>query len=71
MVLTDSVTVSNIITTGHITANKIMSRTWEPLAGFTDVQIKADQVYFGKSRMANIHISICKMLESCICRSGY
>ena len=39
--------MSNLITTGNITANKIISRTWEPLAGFTDVQIKADQVYFG------------------------
>ena len=47
MVITDSVTVSNLITTGNITANKIISRTWEPPAGFTDVQIKADQVYFG------------------------
>ena len=47
MVITDSVTVSNLITTGNITANKIISRTWEPPADFTDVQIKADQVYFG------------------------
>ena len=46
MVITDSVTVSNLITTGNITANKIISRTWEPLVGFTDVQIKAAQVYF-------------------------
>ncbi|MFM7983584.1 MAG: hypothetical protein ACKPKO_30090, partial [Candidatus Fonsibacter sp.] len=28
-------------------ANKIISRTWEPPTDFTDVQIKADQVYFG------------------------
>ncbi|MFM7986775.1 MAG: hypothetical protein ACKPKO_46420, partial [Candidatus Fonsibacter sp.] len=46
LVLTDSVTVSNLITTGNITANKIISRTWEPPAEFTDVQIKADQVFF-------------------------
>ncbi|MFM7978974.1 MAG: hypothetical protein ACKPKO_06620, partial [Candidatus Fonsibacter sp.] len=60
MVITDSVTVSNLITTGNIAANKIISTTWEPPAGCTDVQIKADQVYFGKSRMANCYISICK-----------
>ena len=47
MVITDSVTVSNLITTGNITANKFISRTWEPPVDFTDVQIKADQVYFG------------------------
>ncbi|MFM7980005.1 MAG: hypothetical protein ACKPKO_11885, partial [Candidatus Fonsibacter sp.] len=47
MVITDSVTVSNLITTGNITANTIISRIWEPLVGFIDVQIKADQVYFG------------------------
>ncbi|MFM7989797.1 MAG: hypothetical protein ACKPKO_61835, partial [Candidatus Fonsibacter sp.] len=47
MVITDSVTVSNLKTTGNITANKIMSRTWEPSAEFTDVQIKADQFFFG------------------------
>ncbi|MFM7987931.1 MAG: hypothetical protein ACKPKO_52320 [Candidatus Fonsibacter sp.] len=39
--------MSNLITTGNITANKIISKTREPPAGFTDVQIKADQVYFG------------------------
>ncbi|MFM7986116.1 MAG: hypothetical protein ACKPKO_43065, partial [Candidatus Fonsibacter sp.] len=39
-VITDFVTVSNLITTGSITANRIISKTWEPLAGFTDVQIK-------------------------------
>ncbi|MFM7986808.1 MAG: hypothetical protein ACKPKO_46590, partial [Candidatus Fonsibacter sp.] len=48
MVITDSVTVSNLKTTGNITADKIISRTWEAPADFTDVQIKADQVYFGK-----------------------
>ncbi len=46
MVITDSVTVSNLITTGNITANKIISRTWEPPTRFTDVQIKADQYFW-------------------------
>ncbi|MFM7983323.1 MAG: hypothetical protein ACKPKO_28775, partial [Candidatus Fonsibacter sp.] len=46
MVITDSVTVANLKTTGNITANKIMSRTWEPLAECTVVQIKADQFFF-------------------------
>ncbi|MFM7990452.1 MAG: hypothetical protein ACKPKO_65155, partial [Candidatus Fonsibacter sp.] len=45
MVITDSVTVSNLITTGNITANKAICRTWEPLADFTDVQIKK-QIWF-------------------------
>ena len=66
MVITDSVTVSNLITTGNITANKIISRTWEPPADFTDVQIKADQVYFGNPVWLTA-TSLCKILESCIC----
>ncbi|MFM7986807.1 MAG: hypothetical protein ACKPKO_46585, partial [Candidatus Fonsibacter sp.] len=64
MVITDSVTVSNLKTTGNITANKIISRTWEALADFTDVQINADQVYFGNPVWLTATY-VCKILESC------
>ncbi|MFM7988114.1 MAG: hypothetical protein ACKPKO_53250, partial [Candidatus Fonsibacter sp.] len=38
---------NTITSSNDITINSLITRTWEPHTGFTDVQIKADQVYFG------------------------
>ena len=40
----------NAITSStDLTINKMITRTWEPHTGFTDVQIKAARVYFGNT----------------------
>ncbi|MFM7988469.1 MAG: hypothetical protein ACKPKO_55070 [Candidatus Fonsibacter sp.] len=38
---------NTITSSTDLTINKLIARTLEPPTGFTDVQIKADQVYFG------------------------
>ena len=38
---------NTITSSTDLTINKLITRTWEPPTGFTDVQIKADQVYVG------------------------
>ncbi|MFM7979571.1 MAG: hypothetical protein ACKPKO_09670 [Candidatus Fonsibacter sp.] len=38
---------NTITSSTDLTINKLITRTLEPPTGFTDVQIEADQVYFG------------------------
>ena len=46
---TTSLSLNSITASGTVTANQIISRFYSPPTGDSDIQLKADQVYFGKT----------------------